>query len=99
MMFSFILKNIVFFISNMQSFILIDKIISLYDSNISIENNIIKNNINENIYSFLLSFFNKRIISLIHSSNYISSLINLVIKLGFPKNDFVYKLIERDSND
>ena len=96
MMFSFILKNIVVFSSNMQSFILIDKIISLYDSNLSIEKNVIKNNINENIYSFLLSFFNKRIISLIHSNNYISSLINLVIKLGFPKNDFVYNEINNE---
>ena len=96
MMFSFILKNIVFFISNSQSFILIDKIISIYNSNISIKNNMNNNIINENIYSFLLSYFNKRIPSLIHCNNYITSLINLVIKLGFPKNDFVYKEIKSE---
>ncbi len=54
------------------------------------------NIINENIYSFLLSYFNKRIPSLIHCNNYITSLINLVIKLGFPKNDFVYKEIKSE---
>ena len=95
-MFSFILKNIVAFSSNNQSFVLIDKIISIYNSNISIKNNIYNNIINENIYSFLLSFFNKRIPSLIHCNNYITSLINLVIKLGFPKNDFVYKEIKSE---
>lgn len=88
MMFSFILKNISTFISNNQSFLLINKIISIY--NLKINNNDININVNDEIYSFLKSFFSKRITILINSNNFISSVINLVIKIGFPKNDFVY---------
>ena len=95
MLFSYILKNFATFSSNVQSFLLIDKIISLYNSNISSNNNV-KININENIYSFLLSFFNKRIPSLIHCNNYISTIINLVIKFGSPKNDFIYTEITNE---
>ena len=95
MLFSYILKNFATFSSNVQSFLLIDKIISLYNSNISINNNV-KININENIYSFLLSFFNKRIPSLIHCNNYISTIINFVIKFGSPKNDFIYTEITNE---
>ena len=95
MLFSYILKNFSTFSSNVQSFLLIDKIISLYNSNISINNNV-KININENIYSFLLSFFNKRIPSLIHCNNYISTIINFVIKFGSPKNDFIYTEITNE---
>ena len=90
-MFSFILKNIAIFSSNVQSFLLIDKIISLYNPNISNEKSK-----NESIYSFLLSFFNKRIPSLIHCNNYISTVINFVIKTGYPNNDFVYKEITNE---
>ena len=95
MMFSFILKNIAIFTSNTQSFILIDKIISLYKSknNIKKEENTLNNEI---IYSFLNSFFNKRIPFLIHSNNYISIIINLVIKLEYPKNDFIFLEIKND---
>ena len=95
MLFSYILKNFATFSSNVQSFLLIDKIISLYNSNISINNNV-KINVNENIYSFLLSFFNKRIPSLIHCNNYISTIINFVIKFGSPKNDFIYTEITNE---
>jgi hypothetical protein len=95
MLFSYILKNFATFSSNVQSFLLIDKIISLYNSNISINSNV-KININENIYSFLLSFFNKRIPSLIHCNNYISTIINFVIKFGSPKNDFIYTEITNE---
>ena len=95
MLFSYILKNFSTFSSNVQSFLLIDKIISLYNSNISINSNV-KININENIYSFLLSFFNKRIPSLIHCNNYISTIINFVIKFGSPKNDFIYTEITNE---
>ena len=89
-MFSFILNNIDIFISNSQSFLLINKIISLYNQNNFNDNKEIIKNINEKIYSFLFSFFNKRIPSLIQSNNYIYSVINLVVKLDYPKNDFVY---------
>ena len=89
MMFSFILKNFDIFSSNVQSFLLIDKIISLYNSNISI-NDIAKININEKIYSFLFSFFNKRIPSLLRCNNYMFTIINFAIKFAFPKNDFIY---------
>ena len=95
LMFSFILNNIDIFCSNVQSYLLIDKIIYLYNQNILNEQNKeIHNNIRENIYSFLTSFFNKRIPSLIYSNNYISSIINLVIKLGYPKNNFIFIDIE-----
>ena len=86
-MFSFILNNIDIYISNSQSYLLINKIISLFNQNNFNDN---KENINENIYSFLFSFFNKRIPSLIQSNNYINSVIYLVVKLGYPKNDFIY---------
>jgi hypothetical protein len=91
-MFSFILNNIFVFTSNNQSFILIDKIISLYTPNPLIK----KKNINDNIFSFLFSFFNKKIFGLIYYNNYISSLLNLVIRIGFPKNDFIFSEIENE---
>ena len=95
LMFSFILKNISIFISNNQSFLLINKIISFYnETNDKYEKENI--NINENIYSFLESFFSKRILFLISSNNYICSIINLVMKLGYPKNDFVYIELLKD---
>ena len=72
-----------------QNYLLIDKIISLYQPEISKDNIIIFNK-NESIYSFLQSFFNKRIPSFIRCNNYISTVINFVRKIGFPKNDFVY---------
>lgn len=95
-MFPFILNNIDTIISNSQSFLLIDKIISLLTLDSCNKYKDPKININENIYYFLMSFFNKRIISLIHSNNYISSIINLVIKLGYPKNDFIYNEIKNE---
>ena len=99
-MFSFILKNIMIFASNSQSYLIIDKIISLYNSS-SINSKEIKditfeNNINENIFEFLSTFFSKRIIFLINSNNYISSVLNLVIKLGYPKNNFIFQEIKQD---
>ena len=93
-MFSFLLQNSKFFSSNAQSFYLIDKIISLYNPNLSTQNKNKTDNLNETIYSFLKSFFNKRILPLIYSNNNISCIINLVLKLGYPKNDFVYIEIE-----
>ena len=100
-MFSFILKNIMIFISNPQSYLIINKIISLYNPippniNEINNNNNIKNDFSENIYSFLLSFFSKRILYLINSNNYLTTVINLVNKLGFPKNDFVFNDILLD---
>ena len=89
-LFSFILNNIDNIISNPQSFLLIDKIISLLNCNSFNEDKESKNNINESICYFLKSFFNKRIISLINYNNYISCIVNLVIKLKYPKNDFIY---------
>ena len=98
-MFSFILSNIMIFISNSQSYLLIDKIISLYNSSIQTSNKIQKNfetNISENIFAFLSTFFSKRIIYLINSNNYITTTINLVQSLGFPKNDFVFSEVKED---
>ena len=89
-LFSYILNNIDNIISNPQSFLLIDKIISLLNFNSFNEKKESKINIYESIYYFLKSFFNKRIISLINYNNYISCLVNLAIKLRYPKNDFIY---------
>ena len=94
--FSFILNNIDNIISNSQSFLLIDRIISLLNNDSFNESIGDKNNINENIYFFLKSFFNKRIISLIHFNNYISCVVNIVIKLSYPKNDFIYNEIKNE---
>ena len=92
-MFSFILNNIEHFISNFQSYLIINEVISLYKAT-HYSFNAIKNkyeNIkNENIYAFLNTFFSKRIILLIKSNNYISTILNLVQKIGFPKNDFIF---------
>ena len=95
-MFSFILNNVDIFISNSQSIALINKIINLFNQKNFNDNKENTNNINENIYSFLFSFFNKNILSLIQSNNYIYSVNNLVIKLGFPKNDFIYNELVND---
>lgn len=84
--FSYILKNFVLFSSNSQSFLLIDKIISLYNSGIEKESkNENINYLNDELYSFLVGYFSKTIPKLIHSNNYIYCVINLVIKLGYPK--------------
>lgn len=99
-MFSFILKNIMIFIPNSQSYLLINKVISLYNSSQTISNEIqmknIENNMNENIFTFLSAFFSKRIIYFINSNNYIESIINLVRKLGYPKNDFIFMEIKQE---
>lgn len=90
-MFSFIINNFDIFISNSQSYNLVNKIISLFNQNTFNNNKEKSNNVNENIiHSFLFSFFNKRIHSLIQLNNYIYIVINLVLKLGYPKNDFIY---------
>ena len=94
--FSFILFNIDSFISNSQSYLLIDKIISLFKSNTPNEFNETQNKININIYSFLLSFFEKRIPFLINSNNFIASIKNMVVSLGYPKNDFIYIEIKNE---
>ena len=99
-MFSFILKNIMIFLANNQSHLIINKVISLYRVSLPIANNIKKdtnsNNINENIFAFLSAFFSKRIIYLINSNNYITIIINLVQTIGYPKNDFVFSEIIQD---
>ena len=99
-MFSFILKNIMNFIANGQSYLIINKIIDLYNSSIPNANDIIKNNnenkFNESIFSFLLAFFSKRILYLVNSNNYLTTVINLVNKLGYPKNDFVFSDIKAE---
>ena len=99
-MFSFILKNIMIFMSNSHSFLIINKIISLYNSSQIISKNIqmknIENNIGENILTFLSAFFSKRIIYLINSNNYIETIINLVHTLGYPKNDFIFSEIKQE---
>jgi hypothetical protein len=99
-MFSFILKNIMIFIANSQSFIIINKIISLYNPSPlaynEIQNNNFEINFNENIFAFLTSFFDKRIIYLINSNNYITTVINFVQKIGYPKNDFVFSEIKEE---
>ena len=99
-MFSFILKNIMNFIAKGQSYLIINKIIDLYNSSIPNVNDIIKNNnenkFNESIFSFLLAFFSKRILYLVNSNNYLTTVINLVNKLGYPKNDFVFSDIKAE---
>jgi hypothetical protein len=99
-MFSFILKNIMIFLANNQSHLIINKVISLYRVSLPIANSIKKdtnsNNINENIFAFLSAFFSKRIIYLINSNNYITIIINLVQTIGYPKNDFVFSEIIKD---
>ena len=99
-MFSFILKNIMIFLANNQSHLIINKVISLYRVSLPIANSIKKdtnsNNINENISAFLSAFFSKRIIYLINSNNYITIIINLVQTIGYPKNDFVFSEIIQD---
>jgi len=99
-MFSFILKNIMIFLANNQSHLIINKVISLYRVSLPIANSIKKdtnsNNINENIFAFLSAFFSKRIIYLINSNNYIIIIINLVQTIGYPKNDFVFSEIIQD---
>ena len=99
-MFSFILKNIMIFLANNQSHLIINKVISLYRVSLHIANSIKKdtysNNINENIFAFLSAFFSKRIIYLINSNNYITIIINLVQTIGYPKNDFVFSEIIQD---
>ena len=99
-MFSFILKNIMMFLANNQSHLIINKVISLYRVSLPIANSIKKdtnsNNINENIFAFLSAFFSKRIIYLINSNNYITIIINLVQTIGYPKNDFVFSEIIQD---
>ena len=88
-MFSFILNNKIAFISNPQSYLIIDKVISLYNKN----NNSI-NKIKENIFAFLLSFFSKNIIYLINSNKYITTILFLVQAFGYPENDFIYSEIK-----
>ena len=99
-MFSFILKNIMIFLANNQSHLIINKVISLYRVSLPIANSIKKdtnsNNINENIFAFLSAFFSKRIIYLINSNNYITIIINLVQTIRYPKNDFVFSEIIQD---
>ena len=99
-MFSFILKNIMIFLANNQSHLIINKVISLYRVSLPIANSIKKdtnsNNINENIFAFLSAFFSKRIIYLINSNNYITIIINFVQTIGYPKNDFVFSEIIQD---
>ena len=98
-MFSFILNNIMILISNSKSYLIINKIISLYNSSVNSFNEINKNfeiNLGENIYAFLSTFFSKRIIYLINSNNYITTILNLVQTLGFPKNDFIFSEILED---
>ena len=90
-MFSFILNNKLAFISNPQSYLIIDKVISLYNKN----NNSI-NKIKENIFAFLLSFFSKNIIYLINSSNYITTILFLVQTFGYPENDFIFSEINHN---
>ena len=99
-MFSFILKNIMVFISNSQSYLIINKIISLYSSTTLNFNEIInynnKNDFNESIFSFLFAFFSKRLLYLINSNNYLTTVINLVNKLGCPKNEFIFTDIKAE---
>ena len=98
-LFSFILNNMMIFVSNSQSYLIVDKIVSLYNSpslNSKLALNIKIENINENIFIFLLKFFSKRIIFLINSNNYITSVLNLVAKLGYPKNNFIFSEIKQE---
>ena len=99
-MFSFILNNLMTFISNSESYLIINKIIFLYnspfeDSN-GIQNNNWKKNIQEKIFSFLSSFFSNNIIYLINSNYYITTILYLAQTLGYPKNDFIFSEIKLD---
>ena len=87
------------FISNSQSYLIIDKVISLYISFAHAPNEIYKNfeiNMKENIFTFLSLFFYKRIIYLINYNNYISTILNLVQAFEFQKNHFVFSEIKQD---
>ena len=98
-MFSFILNNIMIFLSNSQSYLIINKVISLYYSSTCVINGVEKNietNLGENIFKFLTAFFSNRIIYLINSNNYITTTLNLVQALGFPKNEFIFSEIRQD---
>jgi len=98
-MFSFILNNIMIFLSNSQSYLIINKVISLYYSSTCVINGVEKNietNLCENIFKFLTAFFSNRIIYLINSNNYITTTLNLVQALGFPKNEFIFSEIRQD---
>lgn len=59
------------------------------------DNNIIintsKNTINTKLFNFLMSYFSKRIISLIFVKNYVNILQKLICKLKSPCNDFIYQ--------
>ena len=96
-MFSYILNNLTQFISNSQSYHIIDKLIFLYQSLISNANEIqinnSKTNIRENIFAFLLSFFSNNIIYLISSNNYITTILCFAQTLGYPKNEFIFSEI------
>ena len=98
-MLSFILNNIMIFLSNSQSYLIINKVISLYYSSTCVINGVGKNietNLGENIFKFLTAFFSNRIIYLINSNNYITTTLNLVQALGFPKNEFIFSEIRQD---
>jgi len=98
-MFSFILNNIMIFLSNSQSYLIINKVISLYYSSTCVINGVEKNietNLGENIFKFLTAFFSNRIIYLINSNNYITTTLNLVQALGFPKNEFIFSEIRQN---
>ena len=98
-MFSFILNNIMIFLSNSQSYLIINKVISLYYSSTCVINGVEKNietNLGENIFKFLTAFFSNRITYLINSNNYITTTLNLVQALGFPKNEFIFSEIRQD---
>ena len=99
-MFSFILNNEITFISNSQSYIIINKVISLYNSSFhdsnKNKNDNSKNNMRENIFAFLLTFFSKNIIYLINSNYYITTILFLVQTFGYPKNDFIFSEIKHD---
>ena len=93
------LNNIMIFLSNSQSYLIINKVISLYYSSTCVINGVEKNietNLGENIFKFLTAFFSNRIIYLINSNNYITTTLNLVQALGFPKNEFIFSEIRQD---
>ena len=85
-MFYFILNNMMIFISNSQSYLIIDKVISLYNSFSH----------TESIFAFLSSFFYKKIIYLVNYCSYKTTILNLVQVLGFPKNEFIFSEIKED---
>ena len=92
LLFAYILNNQDFIISNSQSYLLIDKIISLLNfKNKSKEN---QEKYNDIIYSFLATFFHKNLRSIIYSNNYITSVINFMEKVGEPRNNFIYNEIK-----